>query len=223
VTRRRNAQIAGFAFLFYIAVGIVSLVLFPTGGSETAARLATIAERAAAIPLEIALTLLMSVSAVTLGVTLHALTRDVDRELAAFGMAFRVMEGMVAAIAPLFTLSLLYLATSTSDMAETRTVATLLFRADAWKTTVAAILFSFGSLMFCSLLLRGRLIPRLLAWLGVAASVVLVICLPLQLAGLLHRSIATAMWIPMLLFEVPLGILLLIKGAPTTSATPIRT
>lgn len=212
MTQRRNAQLAGFAFLFYIAVGITALILFPTTGSSTAARLAAIAERASTMPLEIVLTLLMSVSAVTLGVTLYALTRDVDRELATLGMAFRVMEGTVGAIAPLFTLGLLHLATGASDASARDTVATLLFRADSWKTLIAAILFAFGSTIFTWLLLRGRLIPRALAWLGVFASIVLVICLPLQLAGLLARTVASAMWLPMLLFEVPAGFWLLIKG-----------
>lgn len=214
MTRRGNAQIAGFAFLFYIAVGITSLILFPGAGAgaDTATRLARIAQRSSTLPFEIVLTLLMSVSAVTLGVTLHAVTRDVDRELALFGMLFRVMEGTVGAIAPLFTLGLLHLATSAADVPATQAIAALLFRADGWKTTIAALLFAFGSSCFTWLLLRGRLIPRPLAWLGLLASIVLVVGLPLQLTGLLRGSIAGAIWIPMALFEIPLGFWLLLKG-----------
>jgi hypothetical protein len=48
----------------------------------------------------------------------------------------------------------------------------------------AAIFFAVGSLLFSWLLLRGRMIPVPLAWLGVLASVLLVVILPLQLAGL---------------------------------------
>ena len=220
MTRRANAHTAGFAFLFYIAVGITALILFPGGGADTAARLARIAQRSASLPFEVALTLLMSVSAVTLGVTLHALTRDVDRELALFGMLFRVMEGTVGAIAPLFTLGLLHLATSASDGPATQAIATLLFQADGWKTTIAAILFAFGSTCFTWLLLRGRLIPRPLAWLGLLASVILVIGLPLQLTGLLRGSSASVIWIPMALFEIPLGFWLLLKGVSDVPPTP---
>jgi hypothetical protein len=219
MTRRRNAQLAGFAFLFYIAIGIASMIVLPGGAgtSDTPARLARIAQHAWSVPLEILFALLMALCAVTLGITLHALTRDVDRELAALGMVFRVMEGMIAATAPLFTLGLLHLATRGSDAAASREIAALLFRADQWKVTIAAMLFAFGSLAFTWLLLRGRIVARPLAWLGVVASIILVICLPLQLMGLLGGPLVMAMWIPMAAFEIPLGAWWLVKGTGATT------
>lgn len=216
MTRRGNARVAGFAFLLYIAVGITSMIVLPGSGgaaAPTSTRLERIAAQASSVPLEILFGILMSACAVTLGVTLYALTRDVDRELAALGMVFRVMEGMIAAIAPLFTLSLLHLATNRSDGSAANEIAALLFRADQWKVTIAAMLFSFGSLFFTGLLLRGRIIPRPLAWLGVVASIILAVCLPLQLSGLLRGPLIMAMWIPMAAFEIPLGVLWLTRGA----------
>jgi hypothetical protein len=63
------------------------------------------------------------------------------------------------------------------------------------------------------------MIPIPLAWLGVVASVLLVICLPLQLAGFLGGPITSFMWLPMLAFEVPLAFWLLIKGVAVTEQT----
>lgn len=80
---------------------------------------------------------------------------------------------------------------------------------------VSATFFSVGSLLFSFLFLRGRLIPVALAWLGVLASIVLVVALPVQLAGLLPRSLTMAIWLPMLVFEVPLGVWLIVRGVPT--------
>ena len=80
------------------------------------------------------------------------------------------------------------------------------------------IFFVVGSALFCWLLLSGRMIPAALAWLGVAASVLLAVILPLQLAGLFggsmswSGSIAWLMWMPMLVFEVGLALWLLVKG-----------
>ena len=54
-----------------------------------------------------------------------------------------------------------------------------------------------------------------LAWLGVVASVLLVVGLPLQLAGLLTGPVTQLLWIPMAAFEIPLGFWLLIKGVRT--------
>jgi hypothetical protein len=95
----------------------------------------------------------------------------------------------------------------------------------------AAIFFAVGSTIFCWLLLRGRMIPVALAWLGVFASILLVVILPLQLAGLLggptswSASVTWLVWLPMLVFEVTLALWLLIKGVATPAArnvAPLR-
>jgi hypothetical protein len=82
------------------------------------------------------------------------------------------------------------------------------------RTLVDATLFAIGSTFFCWLLLRGRMLPRPLAWTGVVASAILVVGLPLQLGGMLSASLATLMWLPMLAFEVPGGLWLLVNGVP---------
>jgi hypothetical protein len=80
---------------------------------------------------------------------------------------------------------------------------------------MSAILFAMGSTLFSYLFLRGRTIPVPMAWLGVVASVLLGVGLPLQLAGFLRGPVTSYMWIPMAAFEVPLGFWLLIKGVRT--------
>jgi hypothetical protein len=67
------------------------------------------------------------------------------------------------------------------------------------------------------------MIPMPLAWLGVAASLLLVGVLPLQLAGLLHGWITSFVWIPMLAYEGPLGFWLMIKGVPEQPSRQVRT
>jgi len=62
------------------------------------------------------------------------------------------------------------------------------------------------------------MIPAPLAWLGVAASVLLVVGLPLQLAGFLGGPVTSFIWLPMLAFEVPLALWLLVKGAAPARA-----
>ena len=86
-----------------------------------------------------------------------------------------------------------------------------------------------GSTLFSWLLLRGRMIPVGLAWLGVLASVLLVVLCPLQLAGLLGGPVTQFMWLPMLVFEVVLALWLaaglaarrwIRRDAAPTSDTP---
>jgi hypothetical protein len=161
MTRTSNARIAGLAFLLYIAAGIASMQLAGNTGATSV------------------LNVLMSFCAMLLGVTLWAITREVDPDVAMIGLACRVLE---AGSGP------------------------------------GEIYFAVGSTLFSWLLLRGRMIPIWLAWLGVIASAFLVILITLQLAGLFGgpgswaSPVTWALWLPMLIFEVVLAFWLLIKG-----------
>lgn len=222
MTRATNARIAGFTFLIYIAAGITSMMLTAraTTGSGVAAQLATIAQHATDVRLTILLTLIMNLSALVLGVTLYAITREQDRDLALLGMTCRVAEG-IAGMDVSGTLGLLWLATATDAPALAGSGASALgaFLLKMAQTMGAsATFFAIGSTFFSWLLLRGRMIPVPLAWLGVVASVLLVVCCPLVLAGLLRGPVTTYMWLPMLLFEVVLALWLILKGAAPVPA-----
>ncbi len=222
MTRTTNARIAGFTFLFYIATGITSMVLTgpATSGDGIAAKLAGIAEHATDLRIAVVLSLLMSFAALALGVTLHAITREQDPDLAMLGLTCRVLEGIAQ---PIPTMGLLWLATATEaralDTEAAHVLGEFLLKMGAW--TPGAIFFAVGSTLFSWLLLRGRMIPVSLAWLGVMASALLVVILPLQFAGLFggpvnwRGPITWLMWLPMLVFEVTLALWLLIKGVAT--------
>lgn len=171
MTRTTNARLAGSTFLIYIVAGITSLML---------------ASRADATDVRALLSLVTSLAALVLGVTLYAITREQDRDLAMLALTCRIVEGMPG----------------TAEGA-------------------GAIFFAVASTIFSWLLLRGRMIPAALAWLGVVASVLLVMILPLQRAGLMggptgwSSSITWLVWLPMLLFEVGLALWLIVRGVAT--------
>jgi len=178
MTRPTNARIAGITFLVYIAAGVSGMAL---GG-------AAVADGSAVKLAHVALGLLCNLSALVLGVTLYAITRGVDRDIAMLAMMCRVAEGVVGAV--------------------------------SGSMLVPATFFAVGSALFAWLFLRGRTIPVRLAWLGVVASVLLVVGLPLQQAGILGGLVTRLMWLPMLAFELVLGPWLIVKGARPRNATP---
>ena len=165
MTRRTNARIAGFTFLFYIVAGLSSMAL---AGRPHAPDV---------------LSLLTSFSALVLGVTLYALTREQDADLALLALTCRVIEAIPG--------------------------------------HEGAVFFAVGSTLFAWLLLRGRMIPAALGWLGVPASLLLVVILPLQRAGLFGgptswtSSVTWLIWLPALVFEIALALWLLLKGVAT--------
>ncbi len=216
MTRRTNARIAGFTFLFYIVIGIVSMVLFgrAAGGEGITARLASIAQHATAVRLTVLLTLLQGLSAFVLAITLYALTREQDSDLAMLGLVCRVAEG-ITGIFVARTLGLPWLSapagTNQSDTTPAQTLGAFLFKMGTWNP--GAIFFAIGSTLFSYLFLRGRMVPAPNAWLGVFASLLLVVLLPAQLVGWAGGLVTDLMWLPMFLFEVALALWLLIKGA----------
>lgn len=138
------------------------------------------------------LSLLTSFAALVLGVTFYAITREQDRDLAMLALTCRVIEAIPGG------------------------------------EGVGAIFFAVGSTLFSWLLLRGRMIPIALAWLGVGASTLLVVFLPLQIAGFFggvgdwSSPITWFAWFPMLVFEVALGLWLLIKGVAAPASRQTR-
>lgn len=223
MTRTTNARIAGFTFLFYIAAGIASMVLFgrAAAGEGIAAKLAGIAQHPAEVGVVVVLGFIQCFAALVLAVTLFAITREQDADLAMLALACRVGEGVIAASSMPRTPALVWLATAgganAPDTAAAQALGAYLLRGDM---AVTASFFAVGSALFSYLLLRGRMIPMPLAWLGVVASVLLVVGLPLQAAGFLGGPITRIMWLPMLAFEVPLGLWFIIKGGakPARSA-----
>lgn len=214
MTRNTNARVAGVAFLAYIVVGITDMQLHARGtGPDIEARLASMAQHADLVRSSALLGIVEAFCAFVLAVTLYAITREQDSDLARLGMICRIAEGIFGALSVPGILALLWLATSGGDEAPDRsaihTLAAYLMHGDMPFT---ATFFAVGSTLFAWLLLRGRMIPIALGWIGVFASVLLVICLPLQLVGLLHGPLVQWIWLPMFVFEVPLALWFLIKG-----------
>jgi hypothetical protein len=216
MTRTANARIAGFTFLLYIVVGVTQMIVARgvPEGEGIAAKLAIMGEYASIYRINMLLGLLTGFIALTLGVALYGITRDEDHELSLLALSCRIGEGLSIFFPMLATLGLLWLATGAAaqDPAGTLALAGYLMKVKDWNVILAATFFAVGSTLFCWLLLRGRMIPVALAWLGVAASLILVVGLPLRLVGVIGGTIGMVMWIPMAAFEIPLGAWLLFKG-----------
>ncbi|GAA4288336.1 DUF4386 domain-containing protein [Georgenia daeguensis] len=75
----------------------------------------------------------------------------------------------------------------------------------------AMIGLGLGSILFCRVLLRARLVPRLLAVWGMAGYAIVALGMSLDVLG---YGVGLMMWIPGGLFEVVLGVLLLARGFP---------
>ncbi len=223
MTRTANARIAGFTYLFYAAIGICLELLMHRArsvDSDSAGKLARIGEHATDVRIAILITLLECFSALVLAVTLYGITRDQDRELAMLALVCRVAEGVLGTLIIPNYLGLLWLAkaggaTGATDVPTTNALGTFLLM-PVPSVPIGTIFFAVGSTIFSWLLLRGRMVPVSIAWLGVLASGLLAVVLPLQLAGFSTAPLTGYyQWLPALVFQVVLALWLLIKGVAT--------
>ena len=177
--------------------------------------------------LRIILALIGQFSALVLAVTLYALTRDYDRDLARLGLVCRTAEGIIGATLLPVSLALgspAAVAAPASSVAATSDLTSLLASVRAWNTVVSALFFAVGSTAFAWVMLRGRVIPTGLAWLGVVSSALMVGALPLQLAGVVQGRVVAIISLPIVFFELPLGVWLIANGghAPSHDGDAVR-
>ena len=217
MTRSTNARLAGFGYLSYIVVGILNEVLMyrATSVDGIAAKLARIAEYSTDVRLAIILKLGECFSVFVLAVALYGITRDEDQELAMLALLCRVAEGVFIATLIPNSQGLLWLASvrteaSAPDVAITNALAAFVRAPGA---PVGAIFFAVGSTIFSYLLLRGRMVPVSLALWGVFSSVLLIVGLPLQVAGFLTGPLTGYQWVPAIAFAPVFALWLLVKGA----------
>ena len=221
MTRRTNARIAGIAYLLYIAAAFPSMLLSgrATSGAGMVEKLANMALHATDVRLAAVLSLIGCLCALVLAVTLYALTREQNRDLALLALTCRVAEGVTGAASIPTTLGLLALATAagtnTPDPRAAGAVGAFVL-AQPW--LIGATFFAVGSTIFSWLLLRGRMVPVWLAGLGVVASAVVALALPLQLMDVLPGLVAQLIWLPVAVFELVLAVWLIAKGAAPQEA-----
>jgi len=160
MTRMANARLAGFTYLFYIAVGVPMLVLFSraTSGDGMAAKLASMAQHPGGVRAAAVLGLLGCLCALVLAVTMYAITRDQDRDLAMLGLTCRVAEGVIGAALTPASLGLLSIAMASGatapDPTAAQAIATFVLEQPG---PIGGWFFAVGSTLFSWLLLRGRI------------------------------------------------------------------
>jgi hypothetical protein len=183
-----------------------------TKGATAAEQLETVSRHVGAIHAEIILSLVAGLCAFALAISLHGFTRDEDPDIARLGMLCRFAEGLFAF--PFISLTLLWLvqdgAATLGD--STPAMAAYVLKLGPWMVTSSAYLFALGSMAFCYLLLRGRMIPTWLAWTGVLGSVLLVFTLPLSFIGVARKPFTDLAWIPIGVFEIVVSVWFLWTG-----------
>jgi uncharacterized protein DUF4386 len=233
-SQRKAAKVAGILYLFTIlAANFVEFyvrrrVIVPADALRTATN---IAQHEQLFRLGITTDLIMLTASVTLVAALYVILKPVSRSLALLAMLWSLVECCIAAATAGIDFAAVLSLTGSNSLPALNTeqlqaLARLLISLDAGANRAAALFFGLGSTLFCYLWFKSRYIPRLLAALGILASLVPTL---VPLSTILFSSLADAplrrvrSGIPIAIFEVIVGLWLLIKGidapTPTKSST----
>lgn len=216
------AKIAGFLYVFTMATAVFG-EMFVRGklivagdAAQTAANIVASEQlfRWGALS-----DLLTTVGVLVLTWGLYVILRPISQHLAMLAAVMRFIENAIAAACFVNVFLVLRVLTSDAvylqsfDPEQLQVIARLYIAAQGFGTQVIFVFLGIGSSIFAYLWLKSRYIPKSLSILGIVGSLLLAIC---GLANIVFPTLTTtlgmAYMVPLGIFEVGLGIWLLVKG-----------
>ena len=219
---RRWARVVGFSYIFALAPAVfaefyVSGRLMVSDNAIVTAQNIITHERL--FRLGIASNMLVFATDVLLVTALYVVLERVNRRLALLATFFRLMETTILIVAVLNDFYVLRLLTGASSVTtinsdQLAALARVSMGAHNSAYGVALLLFGFGSPVFCYLWLKSGYIPKPLAVWGLLASVWIGICSFIFIVFPELTKVITIGYYggPIFLFELTIGLWLLLKG-----------
>ena len=212
MSSRTTARAVGACFLLAFVFYIAGTVMVDSGAGNPVV-LSAVEEHGTLIASGALLMLVNSVVIAAIGVLMLPVLRP-HSEVSAYGyLVCRSVDAVMLAIGTVFLLLLLPLgreyAASGGQGSDLAAVARVAQRANFYSYEVGMISVSIGGLVLCRILLRARLVPRLLALLGLVGYAAFLAGSVLEVLGYPVGNVLSA---PGGLFEVALGVLLIARG-----------
>jgi hypothetical protein len=225
------ARIAGFIYLFAMAMGIFSQS-FVLGkivvSGDAAATAGNILAFEGLYRLGIAVDVVTFVSDVVIAWAFYELLKSVDNSLALLGAFLRIADAAILAVVTLNGLMTLRLLTDGGygrvfELSQLQGLARLYLSARGLGFYIGFVFLGLGSMVFAYLLFRSRYVPRALPAWGMFSSLLLALgSLAVLLFPWFAANVSTAYMVPMFFYEVPLGLWFLIKGVRTPTVGGAR-
>jgi hypothetical protein len=210
---QRPVRMAGALFLLpLLAYGIGSNLIASLAGGT--AHLVSMASSRPQLITGALLLLLNSLSVTGIAVLLYPVLKGYHQRTGLWYLVARIMEAVILLVGLislllLFTLSTEYAKTNLADPTCTDLFFQMATQSNFWAYQLAMIILGLGSIPFCHLLFKARLVPMPLAILGLIGYALLALGACLELFG---HNVGMLLSLPGGLFEVIFGIWLMVKG-----------
>jgi hypothetical protein len=216
---KKSARIIAALFListgaFLMGDSIISPIVYSTE------YLKNVFPNAAKVNMGMLLIMINNIAIVGIAFMMYPILKRYNERIALAYFASRIIESVLIIVSLVNLLSIVdlsreYLQTSTADAAYFDTLGTLFKAERYYNFQMAMILLALGSLLFCYLLYRSNLIPRILTVLGFIGYICLFVKMIFDLFEL--NLGGDILYLPGAMFELLLPIWLIFKGFNTSS------
>ncbi len=218
-SQQRAARLAGLMYLltiatWFLAFYVRSRLIVDGNAAETVNNIVT-NERLFRI--SIVGDLATGAGVVVLIVALWVLLKPVNRNIALLAAVWRLVDPLICFIT-LSSFSVLLLSSGAEylqgiEANQLQAFAMLTIALYGVGFTVSPVFLGLGSAAFSYLLFKSRYVPRALAAFGVFSSLLATTCALVTIVFPGFATIATGGLVPLLIYEITLGLWLLLKGA----------
>jgi len=205
---------AAFFSVAVLSIAQMYLSLFTLLSGSISDSFINISNNLMQIRISILLALFTSVAIVVLAVLLFVVLHKQNKTIALVALGWWLAEAIILAVSKigifaLIPLSMEYVKAGAPDSSYFQISGTLFFGVDRWGDTIHMLFFCLGGILWYYLFYRSKYIPRVLAVWGILAVSLALIGTLFIIFGLEPSII---MSIPNGLFELTIGIWLMLKG-----------
>ncbi len=215
MSTRTIGRIVGALFLLAFVTYGAGSALFATGSGTTDV-LSHVANNQMQISAGALLMLVNSAVVAGIGVLAFPVLKPHHGISAYAYLISRALEAVMLAVGIVFLLVLIplgqeFVDAGASNASALPALARVAQAGNHYSYQIAMIFLGLGSVMFCRVLFRARLVPRFLAVWGLVGYAIFATGAILEVLG---YGVGVALSVPGGLFEIALGVLLIVKGFP---------
>lgn len=217
-SQRQDAKVAGLAYLLIIILSMLKLIfvgnLIVPGNDTTTTN--NIMANEFLFRIGVANDLIVFVLVVLLSLALYVMLKTVNQDLALLALLARFGEGIIGSLVTMLggLIPLLLLnREAVIEIKQVQALVVLFLEVQTAGLNVVMIFMGLGGILFCYLFFRSRCIPRILAAWGIFTYFTMLIFSFVNiLSPNLPEMLAIVLYTPGVLFEVIIGLWLLLKG-----------
>jgi len=229
LSQKKAVKIAGFMFLFSFIAPTLNWALVLSKLNVSGNALATannIVANEFVFRMGITIELFMSVGLIILGMSLYVILKPINKNFAMLALLLKLVEATLMAVTvllPYIALQVLNENSQTAVFTQEQLLLPigLIFNSHTAITSVPMVFLGLDMMIFSYLFLKSKYIPRILAGFGILSFALILIQ---SLMFMLAPEYATKpinqiiFWAPSGLFEIIIGIWLLVKGISAETA-----